>query len=84
VSTSISNPAIPGNITAAYYLFGPDIGSGNFQISEGILGGAYGNLQIETVAATPLPAALPLFATGLGVIGLFGWRKKRKLAQISN
>jgi len=29
---------------------------------------------------TPLPAALPLFATGLGVMGLFGWRRKRKAA----
>lgn len=28
--------------------------------------------------ATPLPAALPLFASGLGGIGLFGWAKKRK------
>jgi hypothetical protein len=28
----------------------------------------------------PLPAALPLFATGLGVMGLFGWRRKRKNA----
>jgi hypothetical protein len=28
--------------------------------------------------ATPLPAALPLFATGLGAFGLFGWRRKRK------
>jgi hypothetical protein len=26
---------------------------------------------------TPLPAALPLFATGLGVLGLLGWRRKR-------
>ena len=31
-------------------------------------------------SATPLPAALPLFATGLGVMGLFGWRRKRKNA----
>jgi hypothetical protein len=30
------------------------------------------------VAATPLPAALPLFAGGVGALGLFGWRKKRK------
>lgn len=29
-------------------------------------------------AQTPVPAALPLFASGLGVIGLFGWRRKRK------
>ena len=30
------------------------------------------------VAAVPLPAALPLFATGLGALGLLGWRRKRK------
>jgi hypothetical protein len=29
-------------------------------------------------AATPLPAALPLFATGLGALGLLGWCRKRK------
>ena len=29
-------------------------------------------------AQTPLPAALPLFATGLGALGLMGWRRKRK------
>jgi hypothetical protein len=32
------------------------------------------------LSATPLPATLPLFATGLGAMGLFGWRKKRKNA----
>ncbi len=30
--------------------------------------------------ATPLPAALPLFASGLGALGLLGWRRKRKAA----
>ena len=30
------------------------------------------------VAATPLPAAFPLFASGLGALGLIGWRRKRK------
>lgn len=30
------------------------------------------------VAETPLPAALPLFATGLGALGLMRWRRKRK------
>jgi hypothetical protein len=30
--------------------------------------------------ATPLPGALPLFATGLGAMGLLGWRRKRKNA----
>ena len=30
------------------------------------------------LAPVPLPAALPLFATGLGVLGVLGWRRKRK------
>ena len=36
--------------------------------------------QFEGIANTPLPAALPLFATGLGALGLFGWRRKRQNA----
>jgi hypothetical protein len=31
-------------------------------------------------AAVPLPAALPLFAAGLGALGLLGRRRKKKLA----
>jgi len=31
---------------------------------------------------TPLPAALPLFATGLGALGLLGWRRNRKPAAV--
>ena len=33
---------------------------------------------INAIAATPLPAALPLFASGLGALGLFAHRRKRK------
>jgi hypothetical protein len=40
----------------------------------GILPGA------DIRAPFPLPAALPLFASGLGVLGLLGWRRKRKNA----
>jgi hypothetical protein len=32
---------------------------------------------------TPLPAALPLFATGLGALGLVGLRRKRKAAAVA-
>jgi hypothetical protein len=43
-------------------------------------GEAFGDFMIVGVVATPLPAALPLFAGGLGMIGLLGRRKNRKLA----
>jgi len=43
-----------------------------------------GDIDVQVVYAytptpvtTPLPAALPLFATGIGAMGLLGWRRKR-------
>jgi hypothetical protein len=35
-------------------------------------------------STVPLPAALPLFATGLGALGLLGWRRKRKAGRLNN
>jgi hypothetical protein len=34
-------------------------------------------------STTPLPATLPLFATGLGALGLMGWRRRRKAAVLA-
>ena len=39
---------------------------------------AEGSFEIGTASATPLPGALPLFASGLGALGVLGWRRKRK------
>ena len=36
------------------------------------------NTSVSQPAFTPLPAALPLFAAGLGGLGLLGWRRKRR------
>ena len=41
-------------------------------------GSTFANLKAGTLTSTPLPAALPLFATGIGGLGLLGWRRKRK------
>jgi len=35
---------------------------------------------VAQFSAVPLPGALPLFATGMGLIGLLGMRRKRKTA----
>ena len=42
------------------------------------------DITIREATATPLPAALPLFATGLGALGLLGWRRKRKAQAAPN
>ena len=44
----------------------------------GFSGGSSDTVLTLTPVATPLPAALPLFATGLGALGLLGSRRKRK------
>jgi hypothetical protein len=59
---------------------------GNFALSSG-----GGPVTVDLMAqfvdpptrATPLPAALPLFASGLGALGVFSWRRKRKGAAVA-
>jgi hypothetical protein len=57
-------------------------GLNNVQLSfdETMSGGEGFSFDYSTasVSATPLPDALPLFATGLGLIGMLGWWRKRR------
>jgi hypothetical protein len=69
---------------------GPISGTVNSTLGSGSFATADGNLQFTgsdslsfTAAVTPLPAALPLFATGLGALGWLGWRRKRKGAALA-
>ena len=53
------------------------------QITNGGTGNSEGQIrEIDSITidpvATPLPMTLPLFATGIGAMGLLGWRRKRK------
>lgn len=42
------------------------------------------NLALEIdFTPTPLPDTFPLFATGLGALGLLGWRRKRKAVTVA-
>jgi hypothetical protein len=52
-----------------YFGIGSNDPSGNVVLEE-----------ITAVSSVPLPAALPLFATGVGVLGLLGWRRKKTAA----
>lgn len=47
-----------------------------------VLNSEFVNIPSGT-AATPLPGALSLFTTGLGALGLVGWRRKRKRVSIA-
>jgi len=55
----------------------------NFQVDEIDDRVSLGPLIIPPVSEVPLPAALPLFATGLGALGLFEWRRKKKAAALA-
>jgi hypothetical protein len=65
-SGSLFVPAISLAITAVEFVVCPPDLSCNFRGGDG------------TISATPVPAALPLFATGLGALGLLGWRRRRR------
>lgn len=65
------NPFIFGATAPGTYRFRIDGGVG------GPGGAAFYDIRISA-ATTPLPAALPIFGTGLGLgLGLLGWRKRR-------
>jgi uncharacterized protein (TIGR03118 family) len=63
----------PGGLLALEFGNGASGGSPNTLYFTDQSDGLFGAIE-----PTPLPAALPLFATGIGGLGLLGWRRKRK------
>ncbi len=73
---ALGNPFFEGNASASADPF-------IFIDSSNPNAGDYGivvSANVGNAALTPLPAALPLFAAGLGVLGLVARRRKRKAA----
>ena len=61
----------------------PPFSGSAFAQDQDYVSSGYGNVAFDPgtwtgPTATPVPSALPLFASGLGALGLFGWRRKRK------
>lgn len=79
---------------AAVVVFGPNAFFANLFTSPSdalpfVLAHPIGNLPFAVDptpfddVVTPIPPALPLFATGLGALGLLGWSRKRKAAALA-
>lgn len=66
----INAPGSPFNVFADGYA------SGDFAIASS--GGTFSLTTIALTATTPIPAALPLFASALGGLGFVGWRRRRR------
>jgi hypothetical protein len=61
-----------------------DPASGKTTFSSMIIPGSVSNVgNTFTITYTPLPAALPLFAGGLGLLGMFARRRKQKASAIA-
>lgn len=74
-----SGPSIPQNCTDASCLGIP------LQISGlplfPVFNAPFLDVTQPPPATTPIPPALPLFVSGLGVLGFLGWSVKRRMAQ---
>lgn len=71
-------------INGSYAGLGPTVSKWSAPPADGwmsfLVAEAVTRLGEVSVEATPIPGALPLFATGLAALGLFGWRRKRTRA----
>lgn len=80
-TVTVSNYIGPGSFSDRFF-FGSTVTASNFGLLVVSLASNETNFAtvngITIDGTTPLPAALPLFATGLGGLGLLGWRRKRK------
>ena len=74
LSINLTSPIATGG---TLYLYIGEVGNNGEVAASSI------TVSSEPVGTTPLPATLPLFASGLGALGLLGWRRKRKAQAVA-
>jgi hypothetical protein len=77
IGSSDLDIVVPAGATTLYLGFADANGFNSANDANNGPGWYNDNTGSLTVNVTPLPAALPLFAGGLGALGLLGWRRKR-------
>jgi len=80
-SSCLVSPPINGNVSELYGICSNGTLSETSDVGSVAEGFAPQSVAIAT-AATPLPTAFPLFAAGLGALGLLSWRRKRKAQEV--
>jgi hypothetical protein len=88
-ATFVGGQAFPSS--ASTQVYGTGVGgvlTGAFEVIYAEVSGLPADLIVTNISGSPLstvplPAALPLFASGLGALGLLGWRRKRKAAALA-
>ena len=82
LSSPLASVALTGNPSSApsYVINNMNLAAGTYLLDNYLESSIDPNYAVlfAPVSSTPLPAALPLFAGGLGALGLLGWRRKRK------
>ena len=70
-----------GGANVPYCLLGPNTDGSYNGFGDHVV--ALTDFAVSNISETPLPATFPLFASGLGAMGLLGWRRKRKAAALA-
>lgn len=86
-ATPLTKYIIPASLNQSQFFANFSAGSGEYFTSVVLASTGY-SFEVDNFAAilsatpgaTPLPGALPLFATGIASAGLLGWRRRRKAA----
>lgn len=73
IVTDIASLLVPSDGTTNDFFLAQAINGDDFAITQNR------DFSLVQLNPVPIPAALPLFGTGLAVIGFIGWRRKQKL-----